>query len=189
MPLAYGVLISWLLLSGEDRLRPYFPLLSVSLEFLTGSLLFGLYRNANEKLTILFQKGLDVMVLLMVAGFFAVHWYPAAAHSMLLFFPCIILGLTAETSLFARCCSTPIALWFGNISYALYMTHAIALKILTVTAPMERFTQSSAALRFGVLMLYLGAIIALAAGFYYLVEFPSRNMMRRLFQRFAARKS
>jgi peptidoglycan/LPS O-acetylase OafA/YrhL len=182
LPLAYGFLVVWLILERMPALDPFATVLQVSLEFLAGSLLFGLYRTAGCRMTRFFQCYLDIILVLLILGLAVLPVSGQFTNTyLILFFPCMLLGLTSESSFTSRLFSTRLALWFGNISYALYMTHAVSQKILKILLPMERFTHSSSVVRFFVLFAYLATIIGMAAGLYYAVEVPSRNVLRRFY--------
>lgn len=181
LPIAFVPLVLWLFLSQQAPLLPFFPLLQVSLQFLTGSLLFAIFKQPGNVFMSITQRGLDLIVIFIVIGIFALHGKFAAAHWILLALPCIIMGLTSETSIAARILAHPVSCWFGNVSYALYMTHAVTQKILKVLFPLDRYAGSPFVVRLGVLTLYLAALLIAAVALYYLVETPSRNGLRRVY--------
>lgn len=71
------------------------------------------------------------------------------------------------------------AVFLGEISYSLYMTHTLAQKMCWQLIPSERFASSGIGVRLGVVVMYLIAIAVWTFGTYYAVEKPAREWMRR----------
>ena len=95
-------------------------------------------------------------------------------------FPLLLLGLTSETSLISKLVSSPPALWLGRVSYALYMSHAIAQKLIKILLPPEKYIHSSLNIRLLLLFANVLLILIIATGLYYAVEIPARNFLRRV---------
>lgn len=74
------------------------------------------------------------------------------------------------------------ALFLGEVSYSLYMTHTLAQKVLYRLLPAQRFESADGFTRAGVLVGYAALIAACCLLTYYLVERPCR----RQFKKFAA---
>jgi peptidoglycan/LPS O-acetylase OafA/YrhL len=70
-----------------------------------------------------------------------------------------------------------VAVYLGQVSYSLYMTHGIVQIILSRVLPTERFTNAPLIVRLGVLCLYLGAITLPALATYHMVEGPMRSWL------------
>lgn len=180
---AYAILLGWLALAALFPLGRWESVLQVSTEFLAGSLLFGaswrhpaLARACHAATTPVFALFVAVMLLAPPAA-----WYTRPAITLLV--PPLLIGLTSENSLIGRLFSTGPALWLGRVSYAIYMSHAIAQKFVKIGLPVERFAPASPGLRVAVLAGHVVVIFLLATALYYLVEVPSRSGLRRLARR------
>jgi peptidoglycan/LPS O-acetylase OafA/YrhL len=100
---------------------------------------------------------------------------------------CLFLGLITSLARLNQSChsfwfSRP-ALFIGEISYSLYMTHTLAQKVLYKLLPSERFADASLWTKLIVTTGYVSVIVGFCLGVYYLVEKPSRNWFRRLLKR------
>ncbi len=100
--------------------------------FLTGCLLHHVF-TFHPLCTAFFQRhalvftGLALtMILLAGWGWFSLWW-------LLLAWPPLVLALTSDNGLASRLLSTRVALLLGNLSYSIYMLHAVAGKIANVT--------------------------------------------------------
>jgi peptidoglycan/LPS O-acetylase OafA/YrhL len=172
---AYAVL--WY---GGVPLRNWKPIVRVTLEFCSGAALYLLH-DKSHRLIWLCQRGLDVLVVALAAILlFSSIWNPWADGAILLAFPCVLAGLTAESSLTGKVLAHGLLRWLGEISYAIYMVHALPQKILKVALPTGRFVHSSLAVRCGVIAIYLAVILLFAIALYYAVELPARRILRRL---------
>jgi peptidoglycan/LPS O-acetylase OafA/YrhL len=121
---------------------------------LLGLLLFSLYVICSDELTVF---------ILYVA------------------FALLIFGLAYERGFLARLLSTRIVVWGGLISYSLYMTHALIIRIAVVhtLSYWQRWShQELTFMRYAVLSVMLVALIGMAAAFYYLIEVPANKKLR-----------
>jgi peptidoglycan/LPS O-acetylase OafA/YrhL len=177
--LAYVLLGIWLAVqchANDAGTKPgtWWAVIHVSCEFAAGALLFQACRKGGALIDFLRRQGTWVF-LLMVGLFFL----PSDAP-LVLIFPLVLASFTSEDSWISKVFSTGPALWMGKISYALYMSHGVMLKCLKIALPPEKFAQSSAAVRAGLLLGEILLLLAFAAALCYLVEFPARNFLRRL---------
>ena len=156
-------------------------ILQVSSEYLAGCFVY-LYYLRNKDAIVKYSTCLDFVVLM----FLVVIWFSAkltfSSYFILFSIPLLISFLTQENSIFARLLATPLICYLGRISYALYLVHAIAQRMLHVVAPTGKFTSSPAMERLVVSVGYLIFPILVAAGIYHLVEEPSRMAIRRFFR-------
>jgi peptidoglycan/LPS O-acetylase OafA/YrhL len=176
--LAYGMLA--LFLASTALLGRAVPLLQVSCEFLSGGILFGAYRRQGWATRYCQRYVSGAFAVLIGFILFYPRNAPLASAIIILFFPVLLVGLTSQEPCLSRFLSTTTALWLGKISYALYMSHAIVQKLLKIALPSERYVDSSLWLRLLILAGQACLILGFAAGLYYLVEVPSRNLLRRL---------
>jgi peptidoglycan/LPS O-acetylase OafA/YrhL len=178
---AYSALALWLFFPWGrfSCLSSGFNLIQVSCEFFAGCMLFRLYlqegcftRSCQKYLSFIFAF---LLALLWFAGLFG----SARTAAIVLLFPLVLIGLTSEISLVSRLLSTPLAFWLGKVSYAIYMSHALALKIIKVLLPVEPYAHSPLVIRLLILAGHISIILIFAVALYYIVELPSRNYLRR----------
>ncbi len=79
-------------------------------------------------------------------------------------------------------CSRPLV-WLGEISYSLYISHALVQKVLNEVFPAQTLERLSLAPRMLGLGLYAGLLLASGYGLWRLVEEPSRRGLKRLLDR------
>ena len=91
-----------------------------------------------------------------------------------------MISLTSEESGVAKFTATAAMLWLGRISYALYMSHAIAQKLIKGFLPSEHYAHATLEIRALVLFTNMALILLGAVLLYYFVEIPARNLMRRM---------
>jgi peptidoglycan/LPS O-acetylase OafA/YrhL len=178
--LAYAFLIPYSLFSASVAHMRHDALIRVGCEFIAGSALFGAYTGSGL-IVGLCQRYVSIAFLLLMSALAVLP--PGALYGpvpTLMLFPVILLGLTSEKSLVARALSTPLALFLGRVSYALYMSHALAQRILEIVLPSARFAHSTALVRLLVLAANLAVIGVFATGLYHFVELPARNHLRHL---------
>jgi peptidoglycan/LPS O-acetylase OafA/YrhL len=174
------VLAYALTMNERVPLRQYGPLIRVTLEFCSGAALYVLY-DRQHRLIGLAQRYLDLLCLALAALLLFSPLFNALSDvAILLTFPCILAGLTAETSLAAKVLAHGALRWLGEISYAIYMVHAIPQKVLKVALPTARFVHAPFVIRIGVIGVYLVCILVCAAALYYAVELPARQVLRRV---------
>lgn len=105
-----------------------------------------------------------------------------AGHSptaMVPLFGLLVLALAnAGDGRLARALSRPGMRYWGEASYALYLTHAVLLALLALLVRLELFTGQPLAVRAGLLVGYLTAMLVLAAVAHELVEEPLRRRLR-----------
>lgn len=178
--LGYAMLGMWLFLLPALANPSCHATLRVSCEFIAGALFFNAYLRA-ERVTRYCQRGASgFLVIVLGVACFSPVGARFAAPTIVLLFPALLLGLTSESSLLSQVLSSSTALWLGRVSYALYMSHAIAEKCLKVVLPSSHFVNLPLALRLLVVCANVLLIFLCAAALYYWVEIPARNHMRRL---------
>lgn len=93
-------------------------------------------------------------------------------------FAVLIFSLAYASGPLCSILSTPRAVFWGEASYALYMTHGVIERVGSKLCPMESFAHASLAVRAGVLAGYGVVIPSLAAATYLVVECPARDRIR-----------
>ena len=185
MTIGYALLGCWCALSAHRG--PFWADTMVAVEFLVGALFYQVHRQ-SARLTRVCQRGASAVFALLAALWFCPVG-PWQTTLMIFLFPPLLLGLTSDRSAVGGLLSTPVALWFGRTSYALYMSHAAAQRILKTALPAERFAGASPGLRAAVFLVNVLFILGGMAALYYLVEVPARNWMRRFGRRWSPQRA
>jgi len=176
--LCYAFLAAWLFLLSTARIEGFYMIAQVSCEFLAGAMLFNVYLS-SAVITRLCQRWVFIVLLALLAGMcFRPLGTTLASHAVFFMFPLLLLGLTAEASMTAKFFASRPMLWLGRISYALYMSHGIVQKVLKVVMPVERYQNTSLALRLIIVLVNILIMLLAAAVLYYVVEVPARNYLR-----------
>ncbi len=175
---AYAVLGTYLAFSFPALRIPGWALCQVTAEFLAGALLFGAYA-ASPALAAAAHRTASATLLANLGAAIVLPDSPWANVLLILLFPWLLLGLTSERSWAGAFLSTRLLLWGGRVSYALYMSHALAQKVVKVALPAEWFAGAALPSRVAVTAAHLALILGMAAALYYLVEIPARNYLRR----------
>ena len=89
-----------------------------------------------------------------------------------------ILGTATAQTLLTRLLGSTALVWLGEISYSIYMIHVPALLVLRRFWERAGFVHWPASAKVGAFAVTIGAIIALAAMLFYLVERPARMRLR-----------
>lgn len=71
------------------------------------------------------------------------------------------------------------AVYLGEVSYSLYMSHTLAQKVLYKLLPSARFDDATDWVKAGLLGVYAALVVAFCLGTYYLVEKPCREWFRK----------
>ena len=160
--------------------RPYAELVRVLAPFASGMFLARLAR-ADAGASARNRVFLGALVVcgtgLVVA---APYLFASPAYWMLLAFPAIIYGLGGGGGWHAPLFAWGPVVYVGEVSYSLYMTHAVVQKPVNVMLERAAPIGSALPVRLLVAVLVLAAVAAAALALYYLVERPSRRYVRRL---------
>jgi len=176
------VLFLFVMIGNQSFVKTHnlYFIMQVSAEYLSGCLVY-LYFIQNKIIVMKFSSYLDFVVILFIGLIWFSQSIPYNHYLILFAVPVIIAFLTQENSFFSKLLSTRLFGYLGRISYALYLVHAIAQRMLHVVVPTGKFTSSPALLKIVVTMGYLIFPFLIAAGIYHLVEEPLRLAIRRFF--------
>lgn len=165
---------------------PYYRMLEFCLGML-GFWIFDHTRHHDSKLTQWLRRwgglsGLLIVLAIYVAALPA--WIRPETFEVKLccaFGIMLILQACAEpTRLNALFSSAPL-MFAGTVSYSLYLFHFLAPNIIAMRLGNYPLTTKSAVI-FGINLLFSAALsLALAAGFYRMIEVPGRNLIRQLY--------
>ena len=160
----------------------------VTSEFLAGALVWYSCRESGKIASLL-----KWAIPLLLFGLFAVFALPAGWGGgtdrvfIVLMFPAILGGLARSAGIAARVLASPVIVYLGKTSYALYLVHAIVQKILKPTA-FRWATEGGGQLeKAGVFVLYLVLPLVAASLLYHVVEEPARSWLRSVFAQRARR--
>lgn len=154
---------------GIEQHQTRWALLRVTCEFTAGCFLFQIYRAGRKCPLPPWICGLLSVTICAVCTKF--DWPRAFS---LPFFALLIWGLATYSHGWL---SGRLAVYFGQVSYALYMTHGLCEIILKRALPAEHFTSASLATRGGIIAVYFSLISVAALLTYHYVETPARRWL------------
>ena len=146
-------------------------LVRIGFEFPAGCFLFILYK----RMPWLARHG-GLLVTVALAGVFPVWYWNLSSIWMVGAMPMFILGLAFDRGWLAQLLRKKVPVFWGMVSYSLYMTHSLTLTVLTRILPMQSLR---------ILPVWIVAIGAVAVATYYGIEKPGRGFMQRHQPRFS----
>lgn len=167
-----GVVLAW-------KPWPFYELVLVVPTFFTGVAIHGIVGSSSPGMA---SRGLrflpeSLMIVLILACFLPGD--EAVTAILLVGFAILIFALARLKDTCHSIWSIWPAVYLGEVSYSLYMTHTLAQKVVYKLLPAARFEDSGTATQIGVLVAY-GLLVAFGClASYYLVELPSRRLMKR----------
>jgi len=156
-------------LFGLEQNSVRWALLRVSSEFLAGCFLFRIYRSGIACPVPPWLSGLLCMSLCAIGSQFRV-----SRALSLPFFALLIWGLATYPKGFL---SGRAAVYWGKVSYSLYMTHGLCQILLNRELPVTHFQSASVFIRADIVMVYTLVVILSAVLTYHLVEEPGRGWL------------
>jgi peptidoglycan/LPS O-acetylase OafA/YrhL len=159
---------------------PHFELVLVLPTFLAGTAVWAVYRRRPPGRVS--APGRYLPTGLVAAGVAACFLpWPGVANLALL---CGFVGLFAGLARAGDDCHAVWrwrpAVFLGEVSYSLYMTHAVAQKVLYAVLPSTRFEAAGLGARLAVALAYALLIAACCLVTYFVVERPCRLYFKRL---------
>lgn len=149
--------------------------------FLSGCLLHHVF-TSSPRTTAFFQRRAAVCAVLALAvvilagrGWFSFWW-------LLLAWPPLALALTSSAGWTGQLLSSRVALFFGNLSYSVYMLHAVAGKIVNATLYRRPGLLPSPWLQVAGVAYLLGVVLLAWLSFRFF-EMPLRFWLRTLLNR------
>lgn len=156
---------------GIEHHPTHWALLRVSSEFVAGCFLFQIYRGGWKCPIPAWSSGLlGLSICVMCTKFDVTRSYG------LPFFALLIWGLAVETRGWL---SGSVAVYWGQVSYSLYMTHGLCQIVLNRVLPTTDFVAASFLTRAGIVAFYLCLIAVTAVFTYHFVETPARRWLNR----------
>jgi peptidoglycan/LPS O-acetylase OafA/YrhL len=153
-------------------------LIRITSEFLVGCLLYRLHmRGVGSRLPWPILTPLTGLLAVIVAALLQ----PASA-TLFWVSPLLALfvyGVAQQRGAFAASLAGPRMVFWGQVSYSLYMTHSLVRTVLRKVLPFAHFTDASLIVRLGLLGLYVVCFAGVAALTFLLVEEPARRWLRK----------
>jgi len=182
--LAGAGLLYWL---TEYRNHSAYAMVRIVVGFSLGCILWHLYRAGTGA-----DMPWGVIVPTCFAGTIvaATMWHASALRPIVwapLTLAAVVYGLAWGNGVLARWLGRPFMVYWGRLSYSLYMTHWICLHVIESYWPSQNLVGTDLATRAGRVALTVAAILAATAATYHLVEEPLRWRLRRLWPAAAPR--
>lgn len=159
------------------------PMLRIIGEFAAGMFLFRLWRagwlpafTRRHAATILATAAVIATTLVATRSDIA----PVVATPL---YAGLVLALAYGRGWLPSVLSTRWCVLAGELSYALYMTHAVSQRWLWANFPASDFSDDQRFVRAALLLFYVAVIAAVTAATYYAVEKPGRALMRSVVER------
>jgi peptidoglycan/LPS O-acetylase OafA/YrhL len=173
-----GLMVGWPLglLCATGLLVVRFPaaggLLRISGEFTSGCFLWLLWRSCRNSGTWRFGWITlpSVVIAIILANMVGPYSIPI--------FGLIVLALALDTGVGARLFGSRAMVYWGKVSYSLYIMHAAMISMCHVALPLSKYQGSGVVTRCGVLLIYVLCIAGASMVTYHFVEEPSRRWMR-----------
>jgi len=156
-------------LAGLEQNSVRWALLRVSSEFLAGCFLFRIYRSGVKCPVPPWLSALACISICATGSYFGV-----SRALSLPFFALLIWGLATYPNGFL---SGRAAVYWGKVSYSLYMTHGLCQIFLNRALPVSQYQSASTFIRADIVMVYSLLIILSSVLTYHLVEEPARKRL------------
>jgi peptidoglycan/LPS O-acetylase OafA/YrhL len=168
---------SWILLTTflvasfwGARAQLSWSLLRVTCEFFAGCMLFRVYHAGIRCPMKPWLSGLLSLSICVLCVNFGL-----TKSFVLPFLALLIWGLADEPD---GLLAGRTAVYWGQVSYSLYMTHGISEVVLDRILPVARFEHAGLIVRLGVIAAYLAVIALASVATFHLVEEPARKWLR-----------
>ncbi len=166
------VSVCWLLHAVDN---PDYGVVRITGEFIAGCALCHVFRTGVVRCFPWHYIVPSAIVALVAGAYCFFSAFGLVDYWGVPFLGVIVLVLAHQRCWVARVCSSKPLLFGGYISYSIYMVHELILIV------MKKTDEHSSAVFGPIIDLF--AVVAAAAGLYYLVERPCRNALRNVFPR------
>lgn len=127
----------------------------------------------------------DLWSFMLCSGALSLHrLVPEAIHGLAahVAFAALIMSLSLARGPLIAFFSSRVVVYFGEISYSLYLSHGVVQRVLKVVLPVPSMEGRDWVLRLAVGGAYWLVILASAMLLYHFVEKPGRDVCRRLYE-------
>jgi peptidoglycan/LPS O-acetylase OafA/YrhL len=180
--LMYAVMLGYFEFKGyqNNTIAIQGALIRVTTQFIAGCLLYRIYRTGFGArwnwswITVGLIAAVVATQALVPPQPIRGSLYPAPLLALL------ILALARSTGRLTGFLGSRQMVFWGEASYALYMTHDVVRLALTKLLPVEKFAARGTVMAIAFIAIYAATIFGMAVGTYLLVERPARARMRSL---------
>jgi peptidoglycan/LPS O-acetylase OafA/YrhL len=153
-------------------------LVRIGTEFLAGCFLFKVFECTRRSRT------WSTVSIVASVAIIAATWLVDGPgyHAIVLapLFGLLVLSLAFSSGPLAGILARRGPIFWGEASYALYLTHQIVGSVLHKVLPVDSFAGHTLLIRVGGLTIYISLIAGTAVAAYLLVERPARDRLRRI---------
>lgn len=141
--------------------------------FMAGWVVYSSYVS-NDWLARACQRSFDVLVAAFWLGVVGAHFNWWNMQAVLVLFPFLVLGATAETGILQRALSSRAAHFLGEISYSIYLVHIVLyVTFLLYVGPPDQWT-------FRTYAMLIGSTMVVSTALHYGYERPMRSLIRKI---------
>jgi peptidoglycan/LPS O-acetylase OafA/YrhL len=144
-------------------------------EFAAGCIAYRLFVQRSRDWA--FGRHPAAMLVLLVAGAAICEAVGIPSRWTVLVVPSMLLGLAHGHGRVTRFFAHPWMVYWGKVSFALYMTHYLWLWVMHTIVPLETVAAYDAPLRVVIGLVHVLPPFAIAAAMYHVVEEPSRRWL------------
>lgn len=184
----FAPLLVWALVSGVSAIGDFHRIVRVSLETFSGGVLYVCFKD-NCGFVRLARSHPQAVAAVFLTGIAAIWFAPTDSviiwtnRVLLLMTPLLLMAMTAEQGVVVRVMSSRLLLWLGDHSYALFVSHFVAIK-LVFKALHTFFPQVSGEgapfwARLAAYATYLGVIVFFAFLLRRFIELPCKDWLSR----------
>lgn len=185
--LLFGILGVRLLLSRFPELQTFQLTSQALLGLLTGVACHQLWES-NSPAVVWSQENLGKIVGIAAILSLAIGWLPQTANLLLTAgLPLILLGLTSSSSVLSRLLSTRFCLWLGGISFSLYISHALPIRLMEALFQGSTWAAQPFWFRSGIIVVNALLILATAWAVHRWIEKPCKRYLKQRSPRIAAK--
>lgn len=154
-----------------------------SVLFMSGAMLWGWKCSWVKRAAVRYCDVAGMLIVLLVLWFANSLGNYAASVGLTVGFCVLLLGLSQDKGIITRFLAQPIAVYLGELSYSLYLTHGMVHKVIKDVLPASRFADASVFLRAAIFFSYAALISLAAVILYHFIERPARSWLRYLAER------
>jgi peptidoglycan/LPS O-acetylase OafA/YrhL len=181
VPVMLAVLLVLPLANLGDASNPLLNvlhLLRITTEFLAGCLLYRLHsRRAGSGLPWNIITPLSGVLTVVAAAL--LFKFASTSFWVVPLMALFVYGVAQQKGLLTSGLSGARMVFWGQVSYSLYMTHTVVRMVLRKLVPFAHFADASLLVRLGLLGVYLFSFAAVAALTFLLIEEPARHWLRK----------